>query len=228
MRSIPLFLLFHSALSFTPCPLLGPTYPPFKLDTRDPIIVDSLKNLTESFDELMRTGIGVNGPITKNTTTFGMALFSANNGNAEDEPFFWQYHYTAPEYKKIIGRPQNVTKESVYRIGGLTEVFTVWSLLLTVGDKIFNDPVTKYLPELANGLSTATSISHTKWDEITVGQIASHMAGIARDCEFAMNFLLRVAAEMIHRLLPRSDLAKKYFQRWTTRSLCFSPALLQH
>ncbi|KAJ5639546.1 uncharacterized protein N7484_007408 [Penicillium longicatenatum] len=181
MRSISLFLLFHSALSFTPCPLLGPTYPPFKLETRDPIIVDSLKNLTESFDELMRTGIGENGPITKNTTTLGMALFSANNGNAQDEPFFWQYHYTAPEYKKIIRRSQNVTKDSIYRIGGLTEVFTVWSLLLTVGDKIFNDPVTKYLPELANGSSTATSISHTKWDEITVGQIASHMAGTARN-----------------------------------------------
>lgn len=195
MRSISLFLLFHSALSFTPCPLLGPTYPPFKLDTSDPIIVDSLKNLTQSFDELMRTGIGENGPITKNTTTLSMALFSANNGNAEDEPFFWQYHYIAPEYKKIIRRSQSVTKDSIYRIGGLTEVFTVWSLLLTVGDKIFNDPVTKYLPELANGLSTATSISHTKWDEITVGQIASHMAGIARNCGFTMNFLLRVAAD---------------------------------
>jgi CubicO group peptidase (beta-lactamase class C family) len=45
---------------------------------------------------------------------------------------------------------RNVTKDSIYRIGGITEVFTVWSLLLLEGDQIFNDPVVKYLPELAN------------------------------------------------------------------------------
>lgn len=185
-RSVCLFWLFSSALSFTPCPLLGPSYPPFKIDTRDPTIASSLKNITQKFDRLMKTGIGENGPVTTNTTTFSMALFSTNKGNAEDEPFFWQYHYTASEYKKSVGRSQNVTKDSVYRIGGLTEVFTMWSLLLAVGDQIFNDPVSMYLPELSNGSNTTASIGHTKWDDITVGQLASHLGGIARDCKFVI------------------------------------------
>lgn len=184
-RSASLFLLFTSALSeFTPCPLLGTFYPPFRINTNDKITESSLKNLTARFDDLMHTGDGENGPVSINTTSFSIAVFSTNEGTAADEPFFWQYHYAAPEYKNGPNKPRNVTKDSVYRIGGLTELFTVWILLWTFGDGIFNDPVTKYLPELSNSLLTHPSIYETRWNDITVGQLASHMGGIPRDCEY--------------------------------------------
>ncbi|KAJ5391882.1 Beta-lactamase-like protein [Penicillium cosmopolitanum] len=182
VRFASLFLLFTSALSeFTPCPLLGPFYPPFKVDLNDKAIESSLKHLTAKFDDLMRTGDGENGPVNINTTSFSIAVFSTNEGTAEDEPFYWQYHYTAPDYRNGPDKPRNASKDSIYRIGGLTELFTVWSLLRTLGDGIFNDPVTKYLPELSNDSSTHTSILQTIWSDITVGQLASHMGGIPRD-----------------------------------------------
>lgn len=185
-RSGFLFFLYTSALSeFTPCPLLGPFYPPFKVDIKDKAIESSLKNLTAKFDDLMRTGDGENGPVNTNTTSFSIAVFSTNEGTAGDEPFYWQYHYTAPDYRIGPNKPRNVTKDSIYRIGGLTELFTVWSLLRTLGDGIFNDPVTRYLPELSNDSSTHASIRQTIWNDITVGQLASHMGGIPRDCKFA-------------------------------------------
>jgi CubicO group peptidase (beta-lactamase class C family) len=185
-RFLSLFLFFTSALSeFTPCPLLGPFYPPFKVNINDKAIETSLKNLTARFEDLMRTGDGENGPVNINTTSFSIAVFSTNEGTAEDEPFYWQYHYTAPDYKNSLNRPRNVTKDSIYRIGGLTEVFTVWSLLINSGDGILNDAVTKYLPELSNDSSTQSSIRQTRWNDITVGQLASHMGGISRDCELA-------------------------------------------
>ncbi|CAI7569598.1 unnamed protein product [Penicillium palitans] len=175
------FLLFSSALSFTPCPLLGPAFPPFSLDTNDKTVGGALKELKQRFDTLVSTNTGVHGDVSANTT-FSIALFSSDAGNAEDEPFFWQYHHTAPALNQTLAGSHAADKDSVYRIGGLTEVFTVWSLLFTGnGDQIFDDPVTKYLPELGNSTTVQDVIEHVKWDDVTVGQLASHMSGIARD-----------------------------------------------
>lgn len=184
LRSASLFLFLSTALSFTPCPLLGPAFPPFVLSNKDPLIQHAMKNLTESFDSLVKTDTGPNGDVSPNTT-FSMSIFSSNQGSSGDEPFFWQYHYTSPALKKNSANTvDKVTADTIYRIGGLTEVFTVWSLLLEEGDQILYEPVTKYLPELAsNSRAKAGLIDHTRWDEITVGQLASHMSGIARDCE---------------------------------------------
>lgn len=63
--------------------------------------------------------------------------------------------------------------DSIYRIASTTKLFTVYLLLLKVGDGIFNDPVPKYLPELA-GIQN--------WDEITVGALAGYMGGIVSEC----------------------------------------------
>ncbi|KAJ5373414.1 hypothetical protein N7517_005420 [Penicillium concentricum] len=173
-------LLFASALSFTPCPLLGPAFPPFFLDTNDKIIANALQNLTQEFDTLVTKNTGAHGDISPNTT-FSIALFSSDTGNVEDEPFFWQYHHTAPTLNQSSVGSYVVDKDSIYRIGGLTEVFTVWSLLLIGdGDQVFDDPVTKYLPELVDA-TRQEMIGHVMWDDVTVGQLASHMSGIARD-----------------------------------------------
>lgn len=167
---ISLSLLFSSTLS----------YPPFVLNTNDTIVGSALENLTARFDQLIETGTGPNGDVSPNTT-FSIALFSANKDTTEPEPFFWEYHYTAPALRKTNYLSRNVTKDSIYRIGGLTEVFTVWSLL--EGDQIFNDPAIKYLPELANtSQGQLDTISQVQWSDVTVGQLASHMSGIARDC----------------------------------------------
>jgi len=178
-----LFLLYSSALSFTPCPLLGPAFPPFSIDTKDKTIGGALQKLTHEFDTLVVKSTGVHGDVSPNTT-FSIALFSSDTGNAEDEPFFWQYHHTAPALNHSSVGSHAADKDSIYRIGGLTEVFTVWSLLLTRdGDQIFDDPVTKYLPELSDSTREQDVIGHVRWDDVTVGQLASHMSGISRDCK---------------------------------------------
>ncbi|KAL4786039.1 beta-lactamase/transpeptidase-like protein [Aspergillus varians] len=176
------FLLFPSALSFTPCPLLGPAFPQFTLDTSDKTITRALKNLTGQFDALVSTDNSSHGEVSPNTT-FSIALFSSDSGDAEDEPFFWQYHYTAPALNQSSVGSHTADQDSIYRIGGLTEVFTVWSLLLTGDeeDPIWDDPVTKHLHDLVDGIPDQDAIGHVRWDEVTVGQLASHMSGIARD-----------------------------------------------
>ncbi|KAL2836584.1 beta-lactamase/transpeptidase-like protein [Aspergillus pseudoustus] len=178
---LPSFVTFSSALSFRPCPLLGPAFPPFSLNANDDTVANALQNLTETFDNMIATNTGSHGDVSPNTT-FSIALFSTDRGTAEDEAFFWQYHHTSPALNQSLIGSRTASKDSIYRIGGLTEAFTVWSLLLTGdGDQILDDPITKYLPELVNGTADQYHIRHVTWDEITVGQLASHMSGVARD-----------------------------------------------
>ena len=186
LRVVSFLLFISSALCFTPCPLLGPAFPPFTLNTTDKRITAALTKLTQGFDTLINTTTGSHGDISPNTT-FSITLFSSDNGNAEDEPFFWQYHHTSHALSQPTVGSQTADHDSIYRIGGLTEIFTVWSLLLAEdGGRILNDPVTKYLPELLDGTGDQDdqdAIEYVQWEDVTVGQLASHMSGIARDCE---------------------------------------------
>ncbi|KAE8332532.1 beta-lactamase/transpeptidase-like protein [Aspergillus sergii] len=182
---VPVLCLFQSVSSFTPCPLLGPAFPAFTLDKNSSILTAALANLTGTFDEQNSQGSGSHGDTTPNTTSFSFSLFSANQGTASASPFFFDYHYTAPSLQNSSSPIRHVNRDSVYRIGGLTQIFTVWTSLVEAGDGIWHDPVTKYLPGLAAITKSANAkqdpVRYVDWEDITVGQLASHMAGLPRD-----------------------------------------------
>ena len=53
---------------------------------------------------------------------------------------------------------QNVDADSVYRLGSIGKLFTVYLFLIREGDVRFKDPITMYIPELATAsASTAAS-----------------------------------------------------------------------
>lgn len=74
---------------------------------------------------------------------------------------------------------------TVFRIGSPTKVFSVYAFLIEAGDAYFNDPITKFVPELAALAANQTGNALTKvaWEDITIGELASHMAGISNDSE---------------------------------------------
>ncbi|RBR14480.1 uncharacterized protein FIESC28_07716 [Fusarium coffeatum] len=116
--------------------------------------------------------------IQANETAWAIAVFSAG----DDEPLYERYF--TPEYD--IGVPE-VNKDSVFRLASVSKVFSVWSFLVEVGDEHFNDPITKHVPELAMVDNTSITgvvyddIDRVRWGEVTLGQLASHLAGIPRD-----------------------------------------------
>ncbi|KAH7304335.1 beta-lactamase/transpeptidase-like protein, partial [Stachybotrys elegans] len=80
-----------------------------------------------------------------------------------------------------------INKDSVFRLASVSKVLSVWSFLIEVGDEHFNDPITRYVPELgavSNISATGVvydDIDQVRWNEVTLGQLASHLAGIPRD-----------------------------------------------
>lgn len=114
--------------------------------------------------------------------SYSVEVFSGT----EDLPL-WQHHWTAPNLATLnTTGVRKVDGNSVYRIGSVTKIFTVLAFLASVGDGVMNDPITKYLPELAELAenSIESAIFTPDWESITVGSLATQTSGLIRDCEF--------------------------------------------
>lgn len=119
--------------------------------------------------------------LRSNKTAFGIAMFSAKENTT-----LYENYFTPPMDVGVT----TVDRDSMFRIGSISKVFTVWTFLAEAGDVNFNDPVTKYVPELAQVVSMSKrkdsdvlydDIDSVRWQDVTLGQLASQSAGITRD-----------------------------------------------
>ncbi len=94
----------------------------------------ALSNLTEAFDEIISSGNSSFGEISRNTISFSVALFSAHDSGNASEPFIYQYHHTAPSLAANSSGVTKVDANSIYNIGGLTQMLTVYGFLICAGD----------------------------------------------------------------------------------------------
>ncbi|KAK8099583.1 uncharacterized protein PG998_012824 [Apiospora kogelbergensis] len=151
----------------TYCPPLGPVLPaPISPSTSNGV-KSAVKILT---DNLANLAAGLN-----------MSAVSVSVKSIHETQPMFDFHHTPP--KLSPNGTQKVDATTVYRVGSISKVFTVLGVLLLEGVQ-FDDPVTKYLPEL-RGLrpegEEVNAITTPDWDSITIGSLASHMSGIAAD-----------------------------------------------
>ncbi|KAI1451665.1 beta-lactamase/transpeptidase-like protein [Annulohypoxylon moriforme] len=76
-----------------------------------------------------------------------------------------------------------IDSQTVYRLGSISKIFAVLSLLQQ-SQVNTDDLITKYVPELLElkGETDETSdITTVRWNEVTIGALASHMSGIGTD-----------------------------------------------
>jgi CubicO group peptidase (beta-lactamase class C family) len=144
--------LLHYALAL--CPPTGPVLPP-------PSISQSfnLSNLTKLLDSVSAnaTASGWNS----STTSFSIDITSVNSS-------FFTYHYTAP--LRNTSGTQEVDGDTAFRVGSVTKVFTVLAVLMETSMSL-EDPIGKYVGELKG----------SKWGDVTLGLLASQLAGVQRD-----------------------------------------------
>ena len=113
---------------------------------------------------------------TPNTTTFSIALFESTSQPNTSAPFIYEYHHVAPSFENKTA----VDAGSVYNIGGLSQLLTVYAFLAAVGDDSWYDPITKYLPEL-NRTTGQSGFGNVNWNHILLLDLAIHLAGIPRE-----------------------------------------------
>lgn len=129
---------------------------------------------------------GTTGEFQPNTTSFSVNIFSAH----ESESMF-QYHYTSSLLN--TSSTKKVDENTVYRIGSISKLITVFALLLQEKRVHFDDPVTDYVPVLARiaarqEAGEIDAVAVPQWSQITIGALASHLAGVARSCK--LHFVL--------------------------------------
>ncbi|KAI0888267.1 beta-lactamase/transpeptidase-like protein [Annulohypoxylon maeteangense] len=120
-----------------------------------------------------------------NNTKSSNFSYSVEVFSTEDEEPLWSHYRTAPNLKGLNSTGvDEVDGTTVYRIGSVTKVFTMLTFLAEVGDSLWNEPITNYIPEIAalvDGADNSHSISTADWESITLGSLASQMSGLERD-----------------------------------------------
>lgn len=158
------------------CPLYGPLLPRPTQLLDDPVIQASARAL----DGVFLKYIDNDNSTGSNRFSYSVEVFVGS----EDKPL-WSHYWTAPNLKDLNSTGvTNVDTNTVYRIGSVTKIFTVLTFLATVGDGIWNDPITKHLPEIEEIAAQASRgpIFSPDWESITIGSLASQTSGLIRDC----------------------------------------------
>ncbi|KAI1178453.1 putative penicillin-binding protein [Nemania sp. FL0916] len=159
---------------------LGPTYePPTGLLTSN-VISAWGSQLSANLSQTLHTGQSDFGSFEANGSSVSVTVTSTQDD--EHRPFF-DFHYTSPFLNHTAGGTDHVTKNSVYRIGSISKLFTVYTLLVGYGWEHWDDPITRFIPELRAAASSKARnpIDDPYWDKITIGDLASQLSGIGRD-----------------------------------------------
>lgn len=183
---INIVVLSIGVSGFQPCPPLSSTVPPPLSLLNSTAVQTALVQLTSNLNQATNLDNKSTYGINFNTTSLSASIFSIDpRSSVSGQPFLWQYQHSAPSLQQDPDGVRTVDSNSVYRIGSLTKVFTVLAFLRNAGNSYWYDPVTKYIPELAQAAATLNATSdpadYVDWNEVTVGDLASDLAGIGRD-----------------------------------------------
>ena len=168
--------------SSDPSLLLGPVFPaPRHLSTNFGFLAAG-SQLSSALRNSLIQGKTPFGNFTPNVSSVSISMTST----AQELPIF-AFNLTGSHLNASAGGVEKVSVDTVFRIGSISKLFTVYAFLLHNGLELWQRPITDYVPELAR-LSqhscAAWDLDSVRWEEVTLGSLASHMSGIGRDCEF--------------------------------------------
>ncbi|XEV04500.1 hypothetical protein FSHL1_009787 [Fusarium sambucinum] len=145
------------------CPPLGAVFPPPQAPGESPLVQKAAAAL--------KTGLEAKIASQFNNSGLAIGVKSIH----EEDPLF-TYHFTPPNPGEGSDK---VDEDTVFRIASGSKLFT--ALAARVNEKIdLQASVLKYLPEL-NKTAGDDDILSLKWEDITVGSLASHLSGVGVD-----------------------------------------------
>ena len=161
------------------CPLWGPAYP----KPSNPAKTSTVKHAISAVREGL-AGIIKNPTFHAANTSFHLSIFSA-------EDTLLDYSYAAPGQEDSL-QSGVLNKDTIFRIGSVSKLLSVYTLLAATGNKYMNDPITKWVPELADAYEPEEGdLTHVRWCDITIGALGSHMAGLQKDGMFDSSAVMK-------------------------------------
>ncbi|KAK4203118.1 beta-lactamase/transpeptidase-like protein [Triangularia verruculosa] len=149
------------------CPPLGPVLPPPVSASTSPAVAASVATFQQLMDEF--------------TAQYNHSAVAIGLKSIHEDSYLVEYAFTPPN--RDSRGAQQVDSDTVFRIASVSKIFPVLAILKLHGVSL-EDPVTKYVPELLalnNQARENNAIWTVAWEEITLGALASHLAGIGVD-----------------------------------------------
>lgn len=168
------------------CPLGGQLFLPPSTNLDSSAALNAAHaSLKSQLDAALKPGAILPLNITINNTFFSIGVFSAAG---DDAPTLFDYHYAVPGQENATAGAE-VDRDTVYRIGSISKLLTTYTLLVEHGDVDWNQPITKFIPELSDSGDDddEEELGRIRWEDITVGALASQLAGIPRDCRISIS-----------------------------------------
>jgi hypothetical protein len=167
------------AQSIGSCPIINAYYPaPTALASSS-----NIQSAIASTDSQIQAALNSNTtlPLDPNFTAFSVDIYSLHS----EEPLY-TYHFLpdALASQRTSG-VSTIDSDTVFRIGSVSKLLTAYVYLVKAGDSTWHRPVTDFVPELESiaqqNNALFNSIDEVSWRSVTVGALASHMAGIAKN-----------------------------------------------
>ncbi|KGO73644.1 Beta-lactamase-like protein [Penicillium italicum] len=136
---------------------LGPAFPAPTALSEQPIFLSKAEELTSRLNEAVENG-------TIPSVSFAVQVFSSE----EDDSAFGFYHTDDPIKVGSVG-VQEVDENTMFRIGSISKLWTMFLFMTFEGTR---------------SAQRKDSINYLKWSDVTIGELASHQAGLARDYAF--------------------------------------------
>ncbi|CAG8921609.1 unnamed protein product [Penicillium salamii] len=164
-----LLLASAHAHGATVCPLLGPAFPAPTALSKDETFLSATEELTSKLHKAID-----NGDLP--SISFALQIF---NGQEPDSAF--SFYHTDEIIKSGNVGVNEIDENTIFRIGSISKLWTMFLYMTFGGIRHFPEPITKYIPELRANQSSSkppNAIDHVQWEDVTIGELASHQAGI--------------------------------------------------
>ncbi|CAI7631380.1 unnamed protein product [Penicillium glandicola] len=189
--------LSAQAIKTTVCPILGSAFPAPTALSKDPAFLSKAEELTSKINEAIEDG-------SLPAISFAVQVFSSE----EQDSAFGFYHTDDPVKNGSVG-VQEVDENTMFRIGSISKLWTMFLFMTLEGTQYFHEPVSKYVPELRTNYNLTQekdTINYLKWRDVTIGELASHQAGLARDYGFGdVGFQSELLQTMGFPALPKNE-----------------------
>lgn len=194
----------------TDCGLLGALYPvPGSYDG-----CSSVQRAREEWLQLLQTALNSSstplGPVDAANNSISISVFSTTSGELLGE----FHHGPADPRLRSHLTSGTVDGNSLYRIGSLTKLLTVYTALIKIGTAHWLDPVTNFIPELQHSAVT-DQVKDIDWSSIALGDLVNHLSGLPRDCKRVLRYgVTRLTRLQTHSpTCPLTLIASRLFSR---------------
>jgi hypothetical protein len=163
------------------CPLLGPAYP-----APTNVAAPALVAAKAKFDE----ALAAHPDIDKENIWWAIEVYSSLS--KEEGTIHRHFNHAPNQNSSLVIGP-----DTLFRIHSISKVVTVYAVLAKLGFDYWNEPVSKFIPELANH-EVQDATRDVDWSEVTVGTLASQISGISRDCTVNLSPLVGTLLMVCH------------------------------